>query len=257
MTVGRGTRRRHRHGRMYACARRRSQLHMPVTQTRGLPPPLSQPPHGLQGRGRGVPALWCCWWVGEGCYAQQAWPTPLKAAVSVRGQARVFGWNWIHVWPSPLLPCTISFPQSHASTRHPRTSTHTHPTHQAESRTGPGGTEKQRSTQAGLSIDSSFNMSTFPELSQQTTAKLVLLGEMGSGKSSLVLRYVKGQFFDYQVSHRPCAGAWRGQAAVWMLEAGLLMRSRVPLLSVCPHPTGLHSGSCLPHQDHSRTQCEV
>ena len=30
----------------------------------------------------------------------------------------------------------------------------------------------------------------------------VLLGEMGSGKSSLVLRYVKGQFFDYQVSRR-------------------------------------------------------
>mmetsp|Transcript_33327 Transcript_33327/g.60230 ORF Transcript_33327/g.60230 Transcript_33327/m.60230 type:complete len:209 (-) Transcript_33327:429-1055(-) len=40
----------------------------------------------------------------------------------------------------------------------------------------------------------------FPELSQQQTAKLVLLGEMGSGKSSLVLRYVKGQFFDYQAS---------------------------------------------------------
>lgn len=39
------------------------------------------------------------------------------------------------------------------------------------------------------------------ELSQQQTAKLVLLGEMGSGKSSLVLRYVKGQFFDYQVRH--------------------------------------------------------
>lgn len=38
------------------------------------------------------------------------------------------------------------------------------------------------------------------DLQQQTVAKLVLLGEMGSGKSSLVLRYVKGQFFDYQVS---------------------------------------------------------
>jgi GTPase SAR1 family protein len=46
-------------------------------------------------------------------------------------------------------------------------------------------------------------MSTFTELSQQTTAKLVLLGEMGSGKSSLVLRYVKGQFFDYQVIQEP------------------------------------------------------
>ena len=29
-------------------------------------------------------------------------------------------------------------------------------------------------------------------------AKLVLLGDMGAGKSSLVLRFVKGQFFDYQ-----------------------------------------------------------
>lgn len=39
------------------------------------------------------------------------------------------------------------------------------------------------------------------ELSQpQTVAKLVLLGEMGCGKSSIVLRYVKGQFFDYQAS---------------------------------------------------------
>mmetsp|Transcript_5465 Transcript_5465/g.19941 ORF Transcript_5465/g.19941 Transcript_5465/m.19941 type:complete len:127 (+) Transcript_5465:454-834(+) len=33
-----------------------------------------------------------------------------------------------------------------------------------------------------------------------TTAKLVLLGDMGAGKSSLVLRFVKGQFFDYQES---------------------------------------------------------
>jgi GTPase SAR1 family protein len=38
-----------------------------------------------------------------------------------------------------------------------------------------------------------------PELGQMHTAKLVLLGEMGAGKSSLVLRFVKGQFFDYQV----------------------------------------------------------
>jgi len=38
------------------------------------------------------------------------------------------------------------------------------------------------------------------DLSQQQSAKLVLLGEMGSGKSSLVLRFVKGQFFDYQES---------------------------------------------------------
>jgi Ras-related protein Rab-5C len=31
-------------------------------------------------------------------------------------------------------------------------------------------------------------------------AKLVLLGDMGTGKSSLVLRFVKGQFFEYQES---------------------------------------------------------
>jgi len=31
-------------------------------------------------------------------------------------------------------------------------------------------------------------------------AKMVLLGDMGAGKSSLVLRFVKGQFFDYQES---------------------------------------------------------
>lgn len=31
-------------------------------------------------------------------------------------------------------------------------------------------------------------------------AKLVLLGDMGAGKSSLVTRFVKGQFFDYQES---------------------------------------------------------
>jgi Ras-related protein Rab-5C len=31
-------------------------------------------------------------------------------------------------------------------------------------------------------------------------AKLVLFGDMGAGKSSLALRFVKGQFFDYQES---------------------------------------------------------
>ncbi|GAB4839199.1 Ras- protein Rab-5 [Ancistrocladus abbreviatus] len=31
-------------------------------------------------------------------------------------------------------------------------------------------------------------------------AKLVLLGDMGTGKTSLVLRFVKGQFFDFQES---------------------------------------------------------
>jgi Ras-related protein Rab-5C len=34
----------------------------------------------------------------------------------------------------------------------------------------------------------------------QVNAKLVLLGDMGAGKSSLVMRFVKGEFFDYQES---------------------------------------------------------
>ena len=40
------------------------------------------------------------------------------------------------------------------------------------------------------------------ELGALQQAKLVLLGDMGAGKSSLVLRFVKGQFFDYQVRFR-------------------------------------------------------
>lgn len=35
---------------------------------------------------------------------------------------------------------------------------------------------------------------------KSTQAKLVLLGDMGAGKSSLAMRFVKGQFFDYQES---------------------------------------------------------
>eukprot|EP00983_Pelagomonas_calceolata_P047534 1140700-Pelagomonas_calceolata.AAC.2 len=34
------------------------------------------------------------------------------------------------------------------------------------------------------------------DLQQYQSAKLVLLGDMGAGKSSLVLRYVKGTYFD-------------------------------------------------------------
>lgn len=32
----------------------------------------------------------------------------------------------------------------------------------------------------------------------------VLLGDMGTGKTSLVLRFVKGQFFDFQVWSNAC-----------------------------------------------------
>eukprot|EP01026_Neomeris_dumetosa_P035378 TRINITY_DN28354_c0_g1_i2.p2 TRINITY_DN28354_c0_g1~~TRINITY_DN28354_c0_g1_i2.p2 ORF type:complete len:201 (-),score=20.60 TRINITY_DN28354_c0_g1_i2:342-944(-) len=37
-------------------------------------------------------------------------------------------------------------------------------------------------------------------MDNQRSAKLVLLGEMGAGKSSIAIRYVKGQFNDYQES---------------------------------------------------------
>ncbi|XP_008799023.2 ras-related protein RHN1-like [Phoenix dactylifera] len=36
--------------------------------------------------------------------------------------------------------------------------------------------------------------------SNNIQAKLVLLGDMGTGKTSIVLRFVKGQYFDYQES---------------------------------------------------------
>jgi len=44
------------------------------------------------------------------------------------------------------------------------------------------------------------------DLQQYQSAKLVLLGDMGAGKSSLVLRYVKGTYFDDLVS--PACKAW-------------------------------------------------
>ena len=46
-------------------------------------------------------------------------------------------------------------------------------------------------------------------------AKLVLLGDMGAGKSSLVLRFVKGQFFDYQV---PAVTSSTRAAFVWAVS---------------------------------------
>ncbi|KAJ9538468.1 hypothetical protein OSB04_031201 [Centaurea solstitialis] len=36
--------------------------------------------------------------------------------------------------------------------------------------------------------------------SKNIQAKLVLLGDMGTGKTSMVMRFVKGQFYDYQES---------------------------------------------------------
>ena len=55
-------------------------------------------------------------------------------------------------------------------------------------------------------------------------AKLVLLGDMGAGKSSLVLRFVKGQFFDYQVgTHKVGLVLVAGQQwLIWRLACGLV-----------------------------------
>ena len=62
-------------------------------------------------------------------------------------------------------------------------------------------------------------------------AKLVLLGDMGAGKSSLVLRFVKGQFFDYQVdtwgfaAHRGSmqSHSWHANVAIayWTIISGI------------------------------------
>jgi ABC-type molybdenum transport system ATPase subunit/photorepair protein PhrA len=87
------------------------------------------------------------------------------------------------------------------------------------------------------------------ELSQQQTAKLVLLGEMGSGKSSLVLRYVKGQFFDYQVGTG---------ALVQRSSARHALRvSRNVMPSGSSVHAGLDSGCSLPDKDDSGAQCQV
>ena len=47
-----------------------------------------------------------------------------------------------------------------------------------------------------------------PFVEQLVQSKLVLLGEMGSGKTSLVQRFVRGQYFENQVG---AVGAWMGQ----------------------------------------------
>jgi hypothetical protein len=47
-------------------------------------------------------------------------------------------------------------------------------------------------------------------------AKLVLLGDMGAGKSSLVIRFVKGQYFDHLVRlERVCM---RGRGRTWRAD---------------------------------------
>lgn len=69
-------------------------------------------------------------------------------------------------------------------------------------------------------------------------AKLVLLGDMGAGKSSLVLRFVKGQFFDYQVGARSspirCLGCsyLTGQTSVCVVWDNSDVRSKCQVLRI-------------------------
>jgi len=94
-----------------------------------------------------------------------------------------------------------------------------------------------------------------PELGQMHTAKLVLLGEMGAGKSSLVLRFVKGQFFDYQV---------RAKGQGRKLSPSLSSPSLLPCLIADAPPatptdtsTGIHRGRGVPHQIAAGAQRQV
>lgn len=60
-------------------------------------------------------------------------------------------------------------------------------------------------------------------------AKLVLLGDMGAGKSSLVLRFVKGQFHDFQV--------WKGlgwRVSAWRRARGFWGRGSGPARGMVP-----------------------
>ena len=75
-------------------------------------------------------------------------------------------------------------------------------------------------------------------------AKLVLLGDMGAGKSSLVLRFVKGQFHDYQVREGEGGGGLEGGSAArktkntgeWARARCFALPSRA--LAVCFFPAG-------------------
>ncbi|CAL9756870.1 unnamed protein product, partial [Musa acuminata subsp. burmannicoides] len=58
--------------------------------------------------------------------------------------------------------------------------------------------QRLSSTQSELSLSGTETMATIG--SNSINAKLVLLGDMGAGKSSLVLRFVKGQFLEFQES---------------------------------------------------------
>ena len=56
---------------------------------------------------------------------------------------------------------------------------------------------------------------------QLVNSKLVLLGEMGSGKTSLVQRFVRGQYFENQVGQRTELTLLGGAGCVWGRGGGV------------------------------------
>lgn len=87
-------------------------------------------------------------------------------------------------------------------------------------------------------------------------AKLVLLGDMGAGKSSLVLRFVKGQFFDYQVrTHVTLLLRFTCVSC----ELGSKLAVDKSFASICNlfAAAGVNNWRCLSYQDNARTKREV
>lgn len=81
-------------------------------------------------------------------------------------------------------------------------------------------------------------------------AKLVLLGDMGAGKSSLVLRFVKGQFFDYQVRQDLTHSSLSGS----LPQHYSCSAYGIKFLTSC---SGIDHWSCLPYKDNARAKCKV
>lgn len=100
------------------------------------------------------------------------------------------------------------------------------------------------------------------DLQQHTSAKLVLLGEMGSGKSSLVLRYVKGTYFDDLVGVRVVREHAHKAERLWVCQTHVRPPSlsthtkHTPhtLTNTHPSPANAMIMSGLPCRCNSRTQ---
>lgn len=101
-------------------------------------------------------------------------------------------------------------------------------------------------------------------IDQLVQSKLVLLGEMGSGKTSLVQRFVRGQYYENQVrlNGQGSVGARTQRVAPssgrrWPPPAPSAGRRRCKLHSaVCPS-AGIHHWCIFFHKSNSREACQV